>query len=269
MSYKKGLVSDSQFSLCSALLDVSQQGESQATELKKKRQILRSVQVKLSELVKSFEAVASNIKVKQRQINSFTNEIERAYSQNERQQNNIQAILMENMKLKHNIEEQLESLHLAVAMYNTYCNKIKSFKMAILALESQTAVQKELMVKRNEVKRLKKHQEELRVELQNPNGITAQKAQKEIDDIKTQIHHTQELIKGERMLLEKERETHSQLQRDITIRNRRCEAIVKRLRCQLNKAQSKFQQLNSDIFNMEKEVERLKKLLELPHANCY
>ncbi|KAB5583888.1 hypothetical protein PHYPO_G00101010 [Pangasianodon hypophthalmus] len=47
----------------------------------------------------------------------------------------------------------------------------------------------------------------------------------------------------------------------LQIHNRRCEANVKRLCCQLDKAQSSHGELSSDIFHMEKEVEHLKKQL--------
>lgn len=122
---------------------------------------------------KCFEAVASYIKVKQRQINSFTHVIEQVQRQNERQQNNMQVILMENMKLKYSIEEQLESLHLTVAMYNTYSSRIQSFKTTIFALRSQFVFEKNVMMKRNDVNTLKNHKNDL----QHPNGITAQQTQ--------------------------------------------------------------------------------------------
>lgn len=48
------------------------------------------------------------------------------------------------------------------------------------------------------------------------------------------------------------------------IQNRRYNAIVKRLHCQLMKAQSGHRQLSNDIYHMEREIQDLKKRLEVP-----
>lgn len=84
---------------------------------------------------------------------------------------------MENMKLGYIIEDQLERSHLNLAQYNTYHNKMESYKMSISALESQAAIHKELMERRKVVKRLKEQREELKVDLQNPEGNAIQQAQ--------------------------------------------------------------------------------------------
>ncbi|TSZ40545.1 hypothetical protein Baya_14261 [Bagarius yarrelli] len=92
--------------------------------------------------------------------------------------------------------------------------------MSTAALESQATIHKEVIEKREEVKRSNKHVAELKINLQNPAGNSIQQAQ---------------------------------------IHNRKCEAIMKRLRCQLNKAQSSYEELKSAIFHMEKQVDNLKK----------
>ncbi|MCJ8729256.1 hypothetical protein PDJAM_G00104050 [Pangasius djambal] len=138
---------------------------------------------------------------------------------------------------------------------------MESYKMSISAMESHATIHKELTEKREEVKRLKEYREELKVELQNPEGNAIRQSQKETDNFKAQIHNTKELIRRKGILLEKEKKNHSQLRKDIAIHNRRCEAIVKWLCCQLDKAQSNHGELSSDIFHMEKEVEHLKKQL--------
>lgn len=120
--------------------------------------------------MKSYDTVSSNIKLKEQQINGITNEIELVHRQNERQQAEIEVIQMENMKLRYSIEEQVESSHFLLAQYNTYHNKMESYKMSISALESQATIHKELMEKMEEVKRLKEQREDLKVDLENPGG---------------------------------------------------------------------------------------------------
>ncbi|XP_027002483.1 uncharacterized protein LOC113642900 isoform X2 [Tachysurus fulvidraco] len=221
MSFKKSSFSE-QFTLCSALLQATQQGESQAAELKDKQQILNSAQDTLSKTVKSFATVSSNIKLKVQQITGITNEMEHVNRQIERQQTEIQVIQMENRTFCCSIEEQLEKSHSLLAWYNNCHNKMKSYKMSLATLESQTTIHMELMEKREKVKRQKEHINELKMDLQNPEGNAIQQAQ---------------------------------------IHNRRCEAIIKWLCCQLNKSQSTKQELSSEIFHMEKEVKHLKKQL--------
>ncbi|KAK2857691.1 hypothetical protein Q7C36_005610 [Tachysurus vachellii] len=260
MSYKKNSFSE-QFTLCSALLQATQQGESQAAELKEKQQILNSAQDTLSKIVKSYATVSSNIKLKVQQITGITNEMEHVNRQIERQQTEIQVIQMENRAFCCSIEEQLENSHSLLAWYNNCHNKMKSYKMSLATLESQTTIHMELMEKREKVKRQKEHIHELKMDLQNPEGNAIQQAQKEIVIIKAQIHKTKELVRRKATILENEKKNHSQLRRDIAIHNRRCEAIIKWLCCQLNKSQSTNRELSSEIFHMEKEVKHLKKQL--------
>lgn len=136
-----------------------------------------TLQDTLSKIVKSYDTVSSNIKLKEQHISGIINEIEQVHRQNERQQTEIQVIQTETMKLSYSIEEQLESSHFLLAQYNTYHNKMESYKMSISALENQATIHKELMEKMEEVKRLKEHREELKVDLQNPEGNAIQQAQ--------------------------------------------------------------------------------------------
>ncbi|KAJ8349995.1 hypothetical protein SKAU_G00251250 [Synaphobranchus kaupii] len=94
--------------------------------------------------------------------------------------------------------------------------------------------------------------------------------QKEVDELRVQISATKKLIFNKTQLLVKEQGTQTQLRKDIEIQNRRCEAILKRLRCQLNKAQSNHRQLTDDICWLEKEAEEMSTVLivDLFHSDC-
>ncbi|XP_076869787.1 coiled-coil domain-containing protein 122 [Brachyhypopomus gauderio] len=253
-----------EFSLSSALHAVSQQGECQAVELKEKQHILNSVQATLSEIAKRYETVASNVTLKEQQISSVTNETEQIQHHSKKLETQIHTLWTENLKLRHCIEEQSENSHFVLAGYNTYRNKMESYKMSVFALESQSPVYKELMEKREEVKRLKACRADLAADPQNPDGELVHQAQIEIENIKTKITCMKEIVRGKRKLLEKEKDTHAHLRKDIEIQNRRCDAIVKRLCCQLKQAQYSQRQLSSDVSQMEKEVEYLKSQLEVP-----
>ncbi|XP_058258558.1 coiled-coil domain-containing protein 122 [Hemibagrus wyckioides] len=220
-----------------------------------------TLQDTLSKIVKSYDTVSSNIKLKEQQFSGITNVTEQVNRQNERQQTETQVIQMEILKLSYSIEEQLENSRFLLAWYNSYHNKMESYKMSLAALEIQATIHMELMEKREEVKRQKEHIDELKMNFQNPEGNALQQAQKEIDNFKTQIQKIKELVRRKGILLEKEKNNHSQLRKYIEIHNRTYEAIMKRLCCQLNKALSTHRELSRDIFHMEKEVKHLKKQL--------
>nr|XP_046179248.1 coiled-coil domain-containing protein 122-like [Oncorhynchus gorbuscha] len=131
----------------------------------------------------------------------------------------------ENTVLRLLIEEEEDNSSCVLAGYNTYRNKLESHLTAVLQAESQTRAHRELVEKRTLVRVLTERREELRADLENPEGNAVKQAQ---------------------------------------IQNRRYDAIVKRLHCQLMKAQSGHRQLSDDIYHMEREIQDLKRHLEVP-----
>lgn len=136
-----------------------------------------TLQDTLSKIVKSYDTVSSNIKLKERQISGITNVTEQVNRQNERQQTEIQVIQMEILKLSYSIEAQLENSRFLLAWYKNYHNKMESYKMSLAALEIQATIHMELMEKREEVKRQKEHIDELKMNFQNPEGNALKQAQ--------------------------------------------------------------------------------------------
>ncbi|KAJ8404587.1 hypothetical protein AAFF_G00334500 [Aldrovandia affinis] len=244
----------SQFSLTETLEEVNQQGEAQAIELKRNREVVACLQATLSKVDKSSEVVQLELNGTERMIHSLADDMVQLQKRTCGLQSESQEIYMENMKLQIQIEEEEDNCQLVLAGYNMYRNKMESYKMAISKQESQTAVHRELVEKRATVNKLTKKREDLRADLQNPAGNVLRKAQNEIDGLRVQIYVMEERVRDRTQLLVKEQETHAQLRKDIEIQSRRCEAILKRLRCQLHKAQSNHRQLTDDICCLEKEA---------------
>ncbi|XP_066562739.1 coiled-coil domain-containing protein 122 isoform X2 [Amia ocellicauda] len=247
---------------CIALLDVvevSQQEDAQAKEAKKSRQILTSLKVQFSELGKASESVLSELQTTEKQIHNLGDEMVQLQKHSECLELQSEAAYMENVQLQISIEQEEENFQLLLAGHNTYRNKMEAHKEVVSQVEGKTATQKELMDKRDLVKKLKQRKEELRIDLLNPEGNVVRQVQEEIDDLKVQISEMKENVKDKTVCIVKEQGIHTQLKKDIEIQNRRCEAILKRLHCQLNKAQSNKRQLIWDIHQMEKKIEDLRK----------
>ncbi|XP_036396760.1 coiled-coil domain-containing protein 122 [Megalops cyprinoides] len=249
------------FSLMEALEEVNQQGKVQDIELKKNRDCLTNMKVTLSKVEKSREDAQLDLKTIERKMQSLEDEMEQLQRHSSDLESESQAIWMENMRLQFQIEEEEERFQQLLAGYNTYRDKMEGHKFAIAEEESQTAVHRELVEKRAAIKRLAGKREELRSDLLNPEGNVVKQAQKEIEDVRKQISAVKEIIHERTQLLVKEQETHTRLRKDIEIQNRRCEAILRRLHCQLNKAQSNRRQLTDDICRMEEEVGDLRSCL--------
>lgn len=122
--------------------------------------------------------------------------------------------------------------------------------------------------------------------------------QKDIDFLKVNIHEARQTVRERKAQLESEERTQTQLRREIEVREwialdssqihykmteaemrqccnpltswrfstqiqqRRCEAVLKRLRSQLKKAQSGHWQLRSDVTHLEKQLQDLRSQLE-------
>ncbi|MBN3322226.1 CC122 protein, partial [Atractosteus spatula] len=183
--------------------------------------------------------------------------------QSECEEARSRALYKENVELRLQIEQEEENFQLLLAGYNTYRNKMAAHRDVVSRREGRAAAQKKRCKKADSVKKLKVKMEELRTDLQRPDGIfsTFVSEQREIDDIKVQISKMRNTIRDKTALLLKEQDIHAQLKMDIEIENRRCEAILKRLHCQLKKAQSDKRQMNADILQMKKKAEDLRKCL--------
>ncbi|XP_042558882.1 coiled-coil domain-containing protein 122 [Clupea harengus] len=262
MVNKDNVGDERQLSLMGTLEEVSLQGEVQANELKEKQQTLKALQDTLSDQKSICEAVELELKNSDRQLNGLLCEIKQIKRRNSSLESQLHEINSENMKLQLQIQEQEESQQSSLASYNAYRNKMEDHKMAIAEAESQMPIYKELMEARELVKRLREKRDALEMDLQNPEGQAAKEAQHKIDDLERQVSAKREMVEEKQAFLQNEQEVHAQLRRDIEIQNRRYDARVKRLRCQLSKAQSNHRYIISDIKRMEDEMEELTRQVE-------
>lgn len=86
-------------------------------------------------------------------------------------------ILLENLQLQHSIEEQSENSRSSLVGYAVYRAKLDKFKESLCAVERQTDVYKLLKEKELQVSKLTQTLDELKEDLQNPQGKSVCQAQ--------------------------------------------------------------------------------------------
>ncbi|XP_069495141.1 coiled-coil domain-containing protein 122 [Ambystoma mexicanum] len=172
-----------------------------------------------------------------------------------------QSLYAQIVKLKYKIKMQTEDLEILLARNNMYREKIASHKQLFSEAEKKLTIVTDLLEKRNEVYELRRRKEELICDLENPEGNTIKQVQGEISDLNGKITAIKQSMSDNSVLLEKEKEKHSKFRKEIEVQNKRYDAILKRLHCQLNKVQLSNRQRKWSIEQMEKTIADLKKCL--------
>uniref|UniRef100_A0A8C7D0F8 Uncharacterized protein n=1 Tax=Oncorhynchus kisutch TaxID=8019 RepID=A0A8C7D0F8_ONCKI len=201
-----------------ALGDVSQQGYAQIVALREEQQVLSSLQLNLS-LPKGKEAEVE-LKSNVRQILILEGEMEQL--QRHMQDLGLRSVTVynENTELRLLMKEEEDNFSRVLAGYNTYRNKMEGHRTAVLQVESQTRA----------------HREERGAE-DRPGEPRGERCEC--------CTYKKERNAGKNPKLPYLFKTHvccSQIQ------NRRYDAIVKRLHCQLMKAQSGHRQLQNNLY---------------------
>ncbi|XP_040888729.1 coiled-coil domain-containing protein 122-like [Toxotes jaculatrix] len=202
------------------------------------------------------------LRSKEREILFLEGDMEHLERQTKVLHDRCASISKENTELQICICEEQENARMALAGFNSYRNKMEGHRAAVLHAASQTEAHKELEEKKALVRMVTQKKEELKEDLENPNGNAVRMAKREIGALKEQISVTRKTIAERREQLQKEFETHTHIKKGIEIQNRRYEAIVKRLHCQLSRAQAAHRQMSEDISRMQRQLAELKKQQE-------
>ncbi|XP_037655775.1 coiled-coil domain-containing protein 122 isoform X2 [Choloepus didactylus] len=145
--------------------------------------------------------------------------------------------------------------------HNAYYAKIKAYKDSLGEIESKWSFMTELQEKRALVTKLKTIKEELTQDLQNPEGNQIKQVQEDIMKLKDKILTVNESIREKTCFLEEEKKSHEKLRKEIEVQHKRYDAILKRLRCQVNKLQANRRQWQWNIEQLEKTAAELRKCI--------
>uniref|UniRef100_A0A8C9A2M6 Coiled-coil domain containing 122 n=1 Tax=Prolemur simus TaxID=1328070 RepID=A0A8C9A2M6_PROSS len=248
-------------SLTNAVEQVAKQQQSQASEIEKNKKVLFHMQNELHELEKQIAAVSAETKETERQIYHQDAAIENTKIQCDSLETQIKSLHSENVKLKFGIEMAQEDFEEHMIKYNAYYVKIKAHKDSLGEVESKWSFMTELHEKQDLVKKLKTMKEELVQDLQNPGGNRITQVQEDVTKLKDKIIAVKESIIEKTCFLEEEKKTHEKLRKEIEVQHKRYDAILKRLRCQVNKLQSHRRQWQWNIQQLEKTAAELRKCI--------
>ncbi|KAL2088171.1 hypothetical protein ACEWY4_016999 [Coilia grayii] len=221
-------------------------------------------QATFSDIQKNCKDVEFELKNYDRQINGLLCEIDQIKRHNSSVESQLHEINCENMKLQFHIQEQEERQQSILAGHNAYRKKMEDHKMAVAEAKSRMPMNRELMEARELVRQLRGEGERdaLEADLHNAGAEAAKQAHQELRGLEQSVLVKMKTVEEKQAFLRREREVHAQLRKDIEIQNKRFDAIVKRLRCQLSKAQFDHRDLISDIKHMERKVEELTRQVE-------
>ncbi|KAK5875218.1 hypothetical protein CesoFtcFv8_027725 [Champsocephalus esox] len=253
-----GVQEKPRFSLTKAVQDVSQHGYAQTETLKDKQKTLISLQAVLSGVEKKGEVLEQDLRSKTREFLMLEGEMEHLERQTKVLHQRYASISKEITDIHIGTSEEEENACMALARFNTYRSKMEGHRAAVLHAASQTEAHRELEEKRALVQMLREKKEALKADLDNPNGNTVQMAKSENETLKREISVMRESIAAKKEQVRQEFLTHTQIKKDIEIQNKRYEAIVKRLHCQLSRAQAVHRQMSEEVYHMERQLAELK-----------
>ncbi|KAI4565100.1 hypothetical protein MJT46_009443 [Ovis ammon polii x Ovis aries] len=229
---KEALAKQDTSSLTDAVEQVAKQQQSQISEIERNRKILFHLQNELHELETQIASVSAETKETERQIYQQDAAIQNTRLQCGDLENQIKSLHAENVKLKSDIETAQENFEEQMIRYNEYYAKIKAHKDSLREVENKWSFMTELNEKRDLVKKLKTMKEELKLDLQNPEGNLMRQAQEDITKLKDEIATVEESISEQTCFLQEEIKTHEKLRKEIEVQHKRYGAILKRLHCQ-------------------------------------
>lgn len=134
------------------------------------------MQTTLSDVEKKGETAEQELRATVREILMLEGEMEPLERQMKVLRDRCASISKENTGLQIGVSEEEENARVALAGFNTYRKKMEGHRAAVMHAASQTEAHKVLQEKRVLVRMLTQKKEELKADLENPNGNTVQMA---------------------------------------------------------------------------------------------
>lgn len=136
-------------------------------------------QAALSDVERRAEMAEQQLRAKVREILLLEGEMEHLEQQTGLLHDRCLFLCKENAQLQICVSEEEESARAALEGFNAYRKKMEGHRAAVVHAASQTDAHKELAEKRALVRMLSQKREELKLDLENPNGNTVQMAKVE------------------------------------------------------------------------------------------
>ncbi|KAM8975090.1 coiled-coil domain-containing protein 122 [Pelodytes ibericus] len=254
-------MSDNAPSLTDVVKQVAEQQEAQAIEIEKSRGVLRQLQTQLYGLESELKSVLLETKVADKQICQEEDTIEHTMHLCGILENQNYSSHVENIRLKLALETEKEDFEAIASRNNSYRERIADNIKRFSEVENKLTVMIELIKKRDAVRILTKQKEEMISDTYNPEGTAIKQVQVEVKNVLEKSKELKQLIAEKNKVYEREIEIHATLRKEIEVQKKRYDAIVKRLHCQLNKAQQNKRQYKWNMERMEKSAADLREKL--------
>ncbi|XP_053218127.1 coiled-coil domain-containing protein 122 [Podarcis raffonei] len=239
-----------------AVQQIAEQQHAQASEIESNKAVLIRLQTQLQDLEAQMKLVMADRKATERQMFHQDEAIISTKDHCENLEVQITALYAGNLKLAFDMETLQEEYKLMLQRNSAYYAKMAAHRDQFVEAENKLPLMTELTKKRAAVKEMITNKEELMSVLQNP------EVPDEIAYLEAEINALKEAISGKENALREERNVHARLRKEIQVQNKRYEAILKRLHCQVNKFQSSKRQRHCNLQQMEEKVAELRNLLE-------
>ncbi|XP_063160369.1 coiled-coil domain-containing protein 122 [Candoia aspera] len=242
---------------------VAEQQNTQASEIQRSKEVLTRLQAQLQDLEAQRNSVLSERKAIERQRYFCEEAIATTKCHCEDLEVQVATLYVENTKLTQDTEVLQEEFKMVLSGNRAYYEKIAAHQNRFEEEESKLPFAVELMEKRGTLQQMMMQKEELMASLQKAEEHdTVGQVQDEIACLQSEIKVLKEAVSEKEKAIQDEKSTHAMLQKEIELQNKRCEAILKRLRCQINKVESDKRQGHWKMQQLEEKLEALRKHLQ-------
>ncbi|KAM4702036.1 coiled-coil domain-containing protein 122 [Discoglossus pictus] len=256
-------MADNSPSLTEVVQQVAQQQQTQVSEIEKSRKLLIHFQTDLYELETELKSVLLETKSVEKNIQQADDTTENIRHLCEIQERQNHSIYAESIRLKLDLENQNEDFEAIVSRNNGYRERIADNIRHFSESENKLPVMIELIKKRDEVGILRRQKEEMMRDLHNPESSAIKQVQEGIAYLCENIRKMKESIASKNKAYNEKKQIHDVLQKEIEVQKKRFSAILKRLYCQLNKAQLNKRQYQWNIEQMKKTAADLRQSLDI------
>ncbi|XP_077450964.1 coiled-coil domain-containing protein 122 [Stigmatopora argus] len=233
--------------------NISQRVVPKAETLQKDQEVLKSLQVTLSNVQKNSDEAEKKLRRKVGHLIIMEDDLLHHEQQIEAGRDHCASLIVEKTKLLDQITEEEEKARKLRSQFDIYRRKMESHRQAILHAVGEIDV----CEKRELVQKMRKAKEDLKEDLNNPHGIKVQTATREIDALTGEIRVRMENIAEMREIKRKELESHTRIKKDIEVQKQHFDDIRKQLHSQISRAQAIHGQMSRDIHLMERKKAQL------------
>ncbi|XP_058041999.1 coiled-coil domain-containing protein 122 [Ahaetulla prasina] len=242
---------------------VAERQNTQACEIQKSKEVLTQMQAQLRDLEIQRNSVVAERKAVERQTYFSEEALATTRGHLEDLEAEISALHGENVKLSQEVDVLQEELEKKMLENGAYYEKMAAHRNRFEGAESKLPFVVELVTKRATIQQLMEKKEGLVASLrEGEEQDTVGQVQDEISCLQSEIKVLKEAVGEKENIIRDEKSRQATLQKEIELQRKRSEAVLKRLRCQVNNLELERKQRRLKMQQLEEEEEELRKMLQ-------